>query len=454
VATAATATAAAARTSKTTPRTAAGGKTDNDDDADDKEQEKGKESAASATARCNFCLAQLQSATAKACGGCTGHVCSRACQVADWKLPRNGGKGQAHKLWCPGGCAKNKHNKQPCGEEGTDWEIRCADAAAAAAADDDAKHHPHETTTTTMTTTTQKKGLGVFALRNFARFERIMVERAFSLRELHTDKVPTRRAAVAQLMPLTTKGNGDGDDDGDDDDKAAALQARFKLNCMGTLTPGLSVVCVRMSRVNHACAPNAAHTYESVSKAVILVALRAIRAGDEITFAYSDVLSSSTDSATRSVPDHVAKLRLTWNIVCPAHCACRDKRMHALTLQAKRLDWIGLRAVKAGLVQRALDAANELLELQRTVLMSPPNDVNRTLHDAFQAAVSTQATLTAQAPAFGKRLVALNSRIWGAHSADAAKYARLALDPSSHPAYLMNERRGGRRFRRHCARYY
>jgi len=155
---------------------------------------------ASLKRHCAFCLTGIRGEAIKKCGKCHKRAyCSKKCQAKDWSPNK---KGQGHKNWCG----------IDCGEEDVDWTVIPISG----------------------------KGLGLVALRDIPQAYRMIVEAG-------VDKDHPR---VVDLLPQ----NGSLDD-------------KFKLNVLGC---GLDdeenqeqrILCLRISRVNHSCSPNATHFYD------------------------------------------------------------------------------------------------------------------------------------------------------------------------------------------------
>jgi len=160
----------------------------------------------SATAKmkrhCAFCLTEIAGEAIKKCGKCHKRTyCSKKCQTKDWTPNKKNGQG--HKNWCG----------IECGEEDVDWAV----------------------------TPIPGKGLGIVALRDIPAVYRIIVEGG----------VEKTHPRVVELLPH----NG-------------SLDAKYDLNRVGCGIDDkdhneLSILCLRISRVNHSCAPNATHLYDS-----------------------------------------------------------------------------------------------------------------------------------------------------------------------------------------------
>jgi hypothetical protein len=155
---------------------------------------------------CAFCLIPVSGQKIQLCGKCKRRA---YCSQACQKLDWSlkKGKGQGHKNWCGLGY----------GEEDIDFEVAPIPG----------------------------KGLGLIAKRSIPIEFRILVEGSCS--EDHP--------ALQDLMPL----NGN-------------LQEKILLNRLGC-DPGdsvNSVLCLRLARANHSCAPNACHTYDDSMKVRIV----------------------------------------------------------------------------------------------------------------------------------------------------------------------------------------
>ncbi len=179
--------------------------------------------------------------------------CSRECQATDWS-----DQGQGHKIWC----------KLECGEEDTDWII---------------KELPDNQ-------------VGVFALRDFAKGSRIMVERGYSALEVKA------HPKMKDLKPL-----------------AGTFEERFVENC--TLTMGSEFVCFQANNFRHSCSPNSEKVESDNLKVITVVAERDIKAGEEIFVAYKNfryILKYDKPEDLRHM------LHYKDGVVCRPNCACRD----------------------------------------------------------------------------------------------------------------------------------
>ena len=322
---------------------------------------------------CAYCLAALE--VPSTCSACKRRsYCSRACQRADW-LPGAAG-GQGHKHWCALGC----------GEEGREWAVRLVGAG---------------------------RGRGVVALADMAAGFRVLVDAALPLgHPCLAAPAGARRAAALQLHP---------------EEAGLGLEAKFEKNEYGSHEG--PVVGLRLSRVNHGCDPNAAKVHDYEFGVNVVVALRRIRAGEEVLIAY---LPADDPSEERGADEGRAILAGKWGVACPADCRCRDEALaermeHARELDA-RIFALGGRCDVAG----AVAAAEELLALYDAAGLSPLHMARaRTLFDAFQVSVMQRAR-AAQAAAFLRRALAVHEQVYHPTNRSVTEYRDLASNPAKH----------------------
>jgi len=236
------------------------------------------------------------------------------------------GPGQGHKFWCG----------LEYGEEDIDWEIREISA---------------------------DKGLGVVALKTIPAGFRIMVEKGLTMADVIKGQPP---AAVHDLCP-----------------KGGSLKEKFELNSM-SCRGHVSVLCVRGSRFNHACDPNACHFFESTSGVKVFIAEREIKVGEEIVFSYSSVDDiSETQPAFLDPAFCRSILKTKWGITCPPDCICYDEKRRKLVQEARELDGLILKRASVADSKGALQAARQLIKLEETLKLSIITRC-RTYYDAFQ----------------------------------------------------------------------
>jgi hypothetical protein len=220
------------------------------------------------------------------CSKCKDETyCSKECQTQHWF--------QSHKKWCG----------IPHGIEGRDWEV---------------------------VHISSDKGMGVKALRPFEMDERIMVERMYPIREIVSSNGLTNE--VLKLSP------SDSDD----------LSLKYRINSIGSNDDRGSFggLCVRMSRINHACDPSAVTYYDDGTKCMVLHASRKIAAGEEITISYTEFLDPTCGGYRSEYANHALNLADQYGIVCSAECACKggaalDIKRRSVELEAEMIRLIG-----------------------------------------------------------------------------------------------------------------
>lgn len=212
------------------------------------------------------------------------------------------------------------------------------------------------------------KGKGIFALKDFAKNDKIMAER-FAMSSDDYQTVPfgsvAVEAAILQLEPLNT----------------FDLKAKFHLNAMKCSESGeMSGLFINMSRINHDCLGNSEHFYVENHKVKILLASRDIRAGEEITFSYIG------DS-----PSMKSFLVMKWgfNCSCPT---CQNPFAQDMLQEVAALDKQIIQMGQNGNVPGAINAAKRLIwlydQLGTCALM-----YSRTYYDLFSLNVCQRSTL-------------------------------------------------------------
>jgi hypothetical protein len=208
--------------------------------------------------QCSFCY--LNGEELKKCSKCHKRkFCSLKCQKEDWKY---------HKFFC---CN--------IGEENYDWEIK----------------------------TTKEKGLGVFALRDFNKFERLMFERVLFEKKALMDLLVFKQSLTKNDFPFFKSEENaffslscDVYDDEEDSSIGKTLLQTLSIfqrnsfgNGIGDLnTQGFSFICINTAKINHSCLPNVFIWLSSeVSKTIVTSCHRDIKKGEEILISYcSDFL--------------------------------------------------------------------------------------------------------------------------------------------------------------------
>jgi MYND finger/SET domain len=283
---------------------------------------------------CSFCYSSVEKLLY--CGKCRKRgYCSQACQREDWKSA-------SHKFWC----------EKNAGEMFTDVEVRPVEG----------------------------KGLGMVALRPFAKCDIVLVERPILLlldtemRQPSIDQIDERaRAAAMALTP---------------NDPSASFSQKFANNSMGCSDEAQSPASNRglflnLSRINHDCLGNTEHMYLENRGVKILVACRLIAAGEEITISYGD-FRFYTDIRQAAL----------FNRYCFwCRCsACTNTSINADLRKMTHLDDEILRVGSMGMTEIAMKKGQELLKLYDKYAMSSWHTF-RTHYDMFQMAVTKRKTL-------------------------------------------------------------
>jgi len=278
---------------------------------------------------CAFCYVEAENLLT--CGKCKKRkFCSKDCQKADWKL--------GHRLYC--GIS---------GELGHDYEIRQVD---------------------------DNVGMGVFALRDFTKNEKVMVERPLlkwrsgSLLWRFDSQVPeSARKAVAALVPI----------EGSQGEK----MARNGMSCTEG-DGGETGLFVSMSRINHECMPNADHQFLHHRGVKILVASRVIRKGEQMTISYT--ASFKPRDARRA---HLAHY-YSFNCNCSV---CNDPTLERKLNRAHELDERILQLASSGNVEAAMRNGRALLQIYNELSFSSWL-YQRSYYDLFQVAITKKRTVS------------------------------------------------------------
>lgn len=305
------------------------------------------------------------------CGACKCRkYCSDECKIQDWK---HGG----HKYWC--GAA---------GELGIDYEIRLTD----------------------------KKGFGLFAMRDFQRGDKIAVEKPILSvsghdiisRNIKFDiLLKSQLEAVNALAPVNS----------------SDLYKKVSLNMMSGATDSESYLMINLSRINHDCIGNSDHLFEEKHKLMLLIAGCEIKAGDEITFSYSNLK-----------PHFLLKEK--WGIEC--NCKNVSKLEKIKTLDDEIYNF-----GSTNQQDKAISSALELLKIYDELKLGVLS-YSRTYYDLFSVTVSRKKTLSDAMNWIKKALDEERLKYSGCKDQKLGcieKYNKYMLNPSSHHSYLVGDRR-------------
>lgn len=267
------------------------------------------------------------------CSKCLRAYCCRECQVKDWK------KG-CHKVWCG-----------KSGEKCIDYEIRDAG---------------------------EGKGLGLFALRDFERGEKILVERAVATQpadgmgsSIDFSKLNESSTLMSATMALAPAGT-------------SSLYEKFATNsaALGTEEDeGGGGLFINFSRVNHDCIGNSDHYYASDQKLKLLVASHTIPAGAEVTFSYAG-------NAPTSARGMLLRMR-GFNCTC---AACLNPDIAAKLDHAIDLDRIIADLGRRNKTEQAIRAGESLIKIYDEVQASD-RKYSRVYFDLYQIAIMRKSTL-------------------------------------------------------------
>jgi hypothetical protein len=216
--------------------------------------------------------------------------------------------------------------------------------------------------------------MGMVALRDFVRGDRILVEPTVGLLDVQSF-LPAQKTALMALTPA----------DGTVADK-------FANNSIGDQhVEGDAFLGMRTCRANHACAFNACAVTDEGR--IILLAERGIRPGEEICISY-------VDRSTQPPAVVASMLKERWGITCPSTCLCHDELFQEFVQKDRLMDQEILDLGSNGQEAQALRVAKELLNLR---LARPAAHIHivRTAYDAFTLALSQSSTMH-QASAFAE----------------------------------------------------
>jgi hypothetical protein len=307
------------------------------------------------------------------CANCPRRYCGKDCQRNDLMA--------GHLKF---GCEK-------AGEQGSDYEIRCAG----------------------------DKGLGLFALRNFQRGEKILVERSVMTR--NADNTFTKDAlndlrVLKATLSLAPKSQMD-------------IMAKFQTNSIALSgneeADGGSGLFIHFSRVNHDCIGNSSHYYDPELAQKLLVADHNIEAGSEITFSYASMCSSK---------ERAMRLRLR-GFECNCQ-ACKNPSIADKLDRMRELDGKILTLGGVGKTESAIQAGKSLLKLYDEMQSS---DIlySRTHYDLFSMCITKRKTLKLGI-AHLKRARECALRFYGRENhGTVQEYQHLINDPSRHHNYLV-----------------
>ncbi|KAJ3333900.1 hypothetical protein HDU76_001381 [Blyttiomyces sp. JEL0837] len=316
---------------------------------------------------CAYCLKKLE--TVKLCGRCHRRAyCSPECQKIDW-IP--GGMGQGHKNWCG----------EVSGEEDIDWKVDLI---------------------------SEEKGLGLVALVDIPAGYRILVDRAYTR--------PDHHPAIGDLEP-----------------KHGTKREKFELNMLGCAESDNqgSVVCLRLSRINHSCDNNAQHYYCKDMTVNVVFAERDIKSGEEICIGYVDWWRHLDNMAFGR-----QLLAKKWGINCPPDCTCSRPEFFEELKVSHKMDRAIENYGSVGKINLAVSSAEQLLSYYDSHPRLGLLRRIRTLYDAFQVAITQKSTL-AKGLSYITLAADLEEKISSKKCAKVVQWRKWSKSAGSHRNYLI-----------------
>jgi hypothetical protein len=167
------------------------------------------------------------------------------------------------------------------------------------------------------------KGLGIFALRDFAVNENLMVERCL-LRYKKSDPM----SGLSRRISGFTKGEINEfyslsvaphflevaklDEAGNPQDPMAYFCGTLQTNALSD-GEGYTIICLNMSRINHSCAGNTGHWYDRIHDCKRIITIAPIKRSEEITISYCKEWLSKKDRQQNSISNMVSHA-IVWPV--------------------------------------------------------------------------------------------------------------------------------------------
>jgi hypothetical protein len=205
------------------------------------------------------------------------------------------------------------------------------------------------------------------------------------------------------------------------------LQKKWALNSMADSADASheSVLCVRMSRVNHSCDPNTSHYFVGEWGIMLMYALRDIEKDSELRFNY---MCNWIASAYRGMSRNVI-LRGQYRIECPDDCHCRDSEWRRVRESEEELSQQVLELAQQGLVQRALKLNETRLGLLKS-FDCDQMELYSCLYDSFQIAIMEKKNKLAKE--FAEQALEVVSEILTPDHPLSQRIQGFANDPKQH----------------------
>lgn len=229
--------------------------------------------------------------------------------------------------------------------------------------------------------------------------------------------------------------------------EGGSLESKFNKNhYSGTNGGRQSKVALRITRVNHACRPNADTIYDETALVAILFAQKDILPGQEISICYYTpyfglltILSVPGMNSGANIEEefHSVKngfISPDWN-TCPADCSCHDPAIRILVQEGRLLHQETMKLHYQLKTEQALAVGDKLLDIHRRL------DVSwiyyaYTATILFRIAVCKLETLP-RAMQYVQSVVDLYRNICPYSEKRAKKFEKLLEHPETHPDYLL-----------------
>ena len=331
------------------------------------------------------------------CSRCNARsYCSKDCQKNDWKQ---------HKMWC-----------QRALTLGVDFDV--CDAGPS-------------------------RGHGVFALRDIARGEKVLVERCvLTVQEEDLDEFKKANAlseklnqapasiqhAVMALVPQ------DMPESEDDKILLDAFPAYFKFKCNTfDIDPVGIGICITASRFNHSCLPNCGRQYLADQELMLISAAVPIKAGEELTIRYTE------EHLAQNFEAHRDFIMSNWGFRCMCR-VCSSETLQETLVKIAKMDRLLFALGNNGKEKEAYALGEKLLALYADIDIQPIH-WQRTYFDMFQMAVLRKSTLGDAQKCIDKSLEYCILTIGGSkpESAELRQLRAYAANLETHPLYLTLE---------------
>jgi hypothetical protein len=216
-------------------------------------------------------------------------------------------------------------------------------------------------------------GMGVFALRDFAKNDIIISERPLVKAQKGRQNFPVIPASASYGFDLLLP-------------KYGSLQEKLDRNAMECIDEddsrgeaGEIGLFLTTSRINHCCLGNATHQFMEHRDIRILVASRPIMKGEEITFSYLGSHKSRDERRERLQ-------RYPYQFVCKCP-VCTSPELETKLDRAEQLDSAILDLGSLTKIEAALEKGKALIAIYDELGMSSWC-YQRTYHDLFQVAIT------------------------------------------------------------------